>query len=209
MLSELVIAKRGATSTESLSKQEVSDILKFGAEDLFKDDDDGKSKIVTYDEAAVQRMLDRSQKGEKETEKSFGMNEYLRSFKVATYQVKEADEKDVRTSFTTFQFSYRNTLYYYFRFVLLFRKRTMTCKRSNQPALRLQSELRHVATANRSVMDLTGSEFLVTRTRRTCNRKKPSESVSNAHSEKESDSAGRSTTPRLPWLQRKSCRKTR
>ena len=44
MLSELVIAKRGAALGESLSKQEVNEILKFGAEDLFKDDKDGESK---------------------------------------------------------------------------------------------------------------------------------------------------------------------
>ena len=46
MLTELIIHK-GLGSTEkkeSLSKQEVNEILKFGAERLFKDDDDGKGQ---------------------------------------------------------------------------------------------------------------------------------------------------------------------
>ena len=47
MLSELIIAKRNvaaATASDSLSKQEVNEILKFGAEELFKDDEESKSK---------------------------------------------------------------------------------------------------------------------------------------------------------------------
>lgn len=45
MLTELVI-HRGMSSDkqESLNKQEVNDILKFGAEDLFKDDDENKGQ---------------------------------------------------------------------------------------------------------------------------------------------------------------------
>ena len=50
---------------------------------------------VTYDDESVRKMLDRSQEGEKTAEKSFGLNEYLRSFKVATYKVKDIDEKEV------------------------------------------------------------------------------------------------------------------
>jgi len=45
---------------------------------------------VVYDDEAVQKLLDRSQEDvDPEKEKEFGMNEYLRSFKVASYQVKE------------------------------------------------------------------------------------------------------------------------
>ena len=47
MLSELIIAaKRGPSnaSVDSLSKGEVNEILKFGAEELFKDDEESKSK---------------------------------------------------------------------------------------------------------------------------------------------------------------------
>lgn len=42
-----------------------------------------------YSDEAVEKLLDRSQEVEVEKEREFGMNEYLRSFKVASYQVKE------------------------------------------------------------------------------------------------------------------------
>ncbi len=35
----------GKEKAESLSKQEVKDILKFGAENLFRDDEEGQGKI--------------------------------------------------------------------------------------------------------------------------------------------------------------------
>ena len=47
------------------------------------------STSVVYSDEAVEKLLDRTQEGEVEKEKEFGMNEYLRSFKVASYQVKE------------------------------------------------------------------------------------------------------------------------
>lgn len=52
MLSELIVHKgMGSVGTsdkrESLTKQEISDILKFGAEDLFKDDDTGKRESLS------------------------------------------------------------------------------------------------------------------------------------------------------------------
>lgn len=50
--------------------------------------------VVTYDEEAVEKLLDRTQAGE--AEKQFGMNEYLRSFNVATYKIKEGMEEEVR-----------------------------------------------------------------------------------------------------------------
>ena len=49
--------------------------------------------IVVYSDEAVEKLLDRSgaieAETEKEKEKEGGMNDYLRSFKVASYQVKE------------------------------------------------------------------------------------------------------------------------
>ncbi len=48
-LTELII-HRGMASvekTESLTKQEVNEILKFGAENLFKDDEEGKGVCVS------------------------------------------------------------------------------------------------------------------------------------------------------------------
>ncbi|CAF4665713.1 unnamed protein product, partial [Rotaria magnacalcarata] len=78
------------------------DILRFGTEDLFKDDEDivgngegggesGFSKIH-YDDQAIERLLDRSQEGIQEKED--GLNEYLSSFKVASYATRETNEED-------------------------------------------------------------------------------------------------------------------
>jgi len=59
---------------------------------------------VVYDDEAVQKLLDRDQEGEIEREKEFGMNEYLRSFKVASYQVKEGIDEVRCRLLTTFCF---------------------------------------------------------------------------------------------------------
>jgi len=63
------------------------------------------SVTVVYDDEAVQKLLDRSQEDvDPEKEREFGMNEYLRSFKVASYQVKEGIdevEKWLRSGFST------------------------------------------------------------------------------------------------------------
>jgi len=45
--------------------------------------------IVVYSDEAVEKLLDRTGVIEAEMEKESGMNDYLRSFKVASYQVKE------------------------------------------------------------------------------------------------------------------------
>ena len=45
---------------------------------------------IVYDDRAIDALLDRSQ--EAQEEKAIAMNDYLESFKVATYQVKEGEE---------------------------------------------------------------------------------------------------------------------
>ncbi len=102
-----------------MSLQELDDILRFGTEELFKDEeaqaqaqaqglgldsagDAGDSaggggatggeetNRIVYDMAAVEKLCDRSQESQVEREEA--MNEYLDSFKVATYTVKEGEE---------------------------------------------------------------------------------------------------------------------
>ena len=118
MLTHLVVRPgMGGSKSASMSKQELDDILKFGTEELFKDEEDdkgdgskppvkaceeaaevfnkaaeksGESRIV-YDESAIEKLLDRSQEGQEE--KEMAMNEYLSSFKVATYTVQEGEEE--------------------------------------------------------------------------------------------------------------------
>lgn len=58
-----------------------------------KDGEEGN--VIHYDDDAISKLLDRSQDATEDTEIQ-NMNEYLSSFKVAQYVVKEEDE-EVRT----------------------------------------------------------------------------------------------------------------
>lgn len=53
-----------------------------------KDDD---SSVIHYDNAAIERLLDRSQDATDDSDMQ-NMNEYLSSFKVAQYNVREDDK---------------------------------------------------------------------------------------------------------------------
>merc|ERR1712083_427073 len=99
MLTHLVV-QPGMGGKANLSKQEIDDILKFGTEELFKEEEgvneDGESpNDIVYDDKAVAALLDRTQEGVEEKED--WSNEYLNSFKVATYATKEggAEEEEV------------------------------------------------------------------------------------------------------------------
>ena len=94
MLTHLVVRPGLGNKGAMMSKQELDDILKFGTEELFKEeeneDENGAESRIVYDNQAIERLLDRSQEGQEE--KELAMNEYLSSFKVATYTVAEGDE---------------------------------------------------------------------------------------------------------------------
>ncbi|XP_077576166.1 chromodomain-helicase-DNA-binding protein 4 isoform X1 [Stigmatopora nigra] len=99
MLTHLVVRPGLGSKTGSMSKQELDDILKFGTEELFKDElgeGDNKeddSSVIHYDEKAIDRLLDRNQDATDDTEIQ-SMNEYLSSFKVAQYVVKDEDDEE-------------------------------------------------------------------------------------------------------------------
>ncbi|XP_018079795.1 chromodomain helicase DNA binding protein 4 L homeolog isoform X1 [Xenopus laevis] len=106
MLTHLVVRPGLGSKTGSMSKQELDDILKFGTEELFKDEatEGGENKegedisVIHYDDKAIARLLDRNQDETEEPELQLGMNEYLSSFKVAQYVVREeemGDEEEV------------------------------------------------------------------------------------------------------------------
>ena len=98
MLTHLVV-QPGMGGKANLSKNEIDSILKFGTEELFNEEEgeeEGESKNdIVYDDAAIEKLLDRSQEGIEEKES--WANDYLSSFKVATYQTKEqgAPEEEV------------------------------------------------------------------------------------------------------------------
>uniref|UniRef100_A0A4W6FME5 Chromodomain helicase DNA binding protein 4a n=1 Tax=Lates calcarifer TaxID=8187 RepID=A0A4W6FME5_LATCA len=98
MLTHLVVRPGLGSKTGSMSKQELDDILKFGTEELFKDEGEGENKeedssIIHYDDKAIDRLLDRNQDATDDTELQ-SMNEYLSSFKVAQYVVKDEEEEE-------------------------------------------------------------------------------------------------------------------
>ncbi|XP_033108738.1 chromodomain-helicase-DNA-binding protein 5-like isoform X2 [Anneissia japonica] len=104
MLTHLVVRSglgAGSTNKAAMSKKELDDILKFGTEELFKDDIDGKDDelVIRWDDKAVADLLDRDKEvkddDEEEQQKNeWGANEYLSSFKVASYTTKQEEESD-------------------------------------------------------------------------------------------------------------------
>uniref|UniRef100_A0A667ZJS6 Chromodomain helicase DNA binding protein 3 n=1 Tax=Myripristis murdjan TaxID=586833 RepID=A0A667ZJS6_9TELE len=93
MLTHLVVRPGLGSKAGSMTKQELDDILKFGTEELFKDEGEGEDEgsVIHYDSTAIERLLDRSQDATDDTDVQ-NMNEYLSSFKVAQYMVREEDK---------------------------------------------------------------------------------------------------------------------
>ncbi|XP_059574600.1 chromodomain-helicase-DNA-binding protein 3 isoform X3 [Alligator mississippiensis] len=97
MLTHLVVRPGLGSKAGSMSKQELDDILKFGTEELFKDENEAgdnkeeDSSVIHYDNEAIARLLDRNQDATDDADVQ-NMNEYLSSFKVAQYVVREEDK---------------------------------------------------------------------------------------------------------------------
>lgn len=92
MLTHLVVRPGMGGKGTNFTKQELDDILRFGTEELFKED--GKEEeAIHYDDKAVNELLDRTKGGIEE--KEAWANEYLSSFKVASYSTKEEEEEEV------------------------------------------------------------------------------------------------------------------
>ncbi|KAM4675728.1 chromodomain-helicase-DNA-binding protein 3 isoform 2-T2 [Discoglossus pictus] len=98
MLTHLVVRPGLGSKAGSMTKQELDDILKFGTEELFKHEIEGDNKeedssVIHYDNGAIARLLDRNQDETEDTEVQ-NMNEYLSSFKVAQYVVREEEKME-------------------------------------------------------------------------------------------------------------------
>ncbi len=94
MLTHLVV-RPGMGAKNTMSKQELDDILRFGTEELFKEEEGKEESAIHYDDDAIKGLLDRSQEGIEQ--KELWANEYLSSFKVAAYATKEAEEEEPET----------------------------------------------------------------------------------------------------------------
>eukprot|EP00897_Mesotaenium_endlicherianum_P005376 jgi/Mesen1/4867/ME000244S04038 len=97
VLEHLVVGKMRAAS--SINQEELDDILRYGSKELFEEDDadapgGAKSRQIHYDDAAIDRLLDRSSAGEDPTNVDEGAdNQYLDAFKVAKFTY--VDGRDV------------------------------------------------------------------------------------------------------------------
>lgn len=93
MLTHLVVeTRRGG----NFSKQELDDIIRFGTEELFKEEEGkGDDTTIHYTDEAIRDLLDRSKEGIEQKEN--WANEYLSSFKVASYATKDGEEEETET----------------------------------------------------------------------------------------------------------------
>lgn len=93
MLTHLVMR---ADTNKDISKQELEEIVAFGFKKLFNEDKENDKDAICYDEEAINHLLDRSQKGIAEKENL--CNEYLSTFKVATYTTKDQNKTNENIS---------------------------------------------------------------------------------------------------------------
>lgn len=92
MLTHLVV-RPGMGKGGNFSKQELDDIIRFGTEELFKEEEGkGDDVSIHYTDEAIRDLLDRSKEGIEQKEN--WANEYLSSFKVASYATKDGDEEE-------------------------------------------------------------------------------------------------------------------
>ncbi|XP_071050567.1 chromodomain-helicase-DNA-binding protein Mi-2 homolog isoform X2 [Onthophagus taurus] len=92
MLTHLVVRPGMGGKGANFTKQELDDILRFGTEELFKEDEGKEDEAIHYDDKAITELLDRSKEGIEQKEN--WANEYLSSFKVASYVTKEGDNEE-------------------------------------------------------------------------------------------------------------------
>lgn len=92
MLTHLVVRPGMGGRSSTLSKKELDDILKFGTEELFKEETNDQDTAIHYDDEAIDSLLDRSKEGIEQ--KEMMANEYLSSFKVASYVTREHEEEE-------------------------------------------------------------------------------------------------------------------
>uniref|UniRef100_A0A6N2N8A0 CHD3-type chromatin-remodeling factor PICKLE n=1 Tax=Salix viminalis TaxID=40686 RepID=A0A6N2N8A0_SALVM len=92
VLEHLVV---GRLKAQNINQEELDDIIRYGSKELFADENDeaGKSRQIHYDDAAIDRLLDREQVGVEETslddEEEDG---FLKAFKVANFEyIDEAE----------------------------------------------------------------------------------------------------------------------
>ncbi|CAN6459733.1 unnamed protein product [Victoria cruziana] len=86
VLEHLVV---GRLKNQMINQEELDDIIRYGSKELFADENDesGKSRHIHYDDAAIDRLLDREQVGGEEASVTEDEDdEFLKAFKVANFE---------------------------------------------------------------------------------------------------------------------------
>uniref|UniRef100_A0A0D9WMM4 CHD3-type chromatin-remodeling factor PICKLE n=1 Tax=Leersia perrieri TaxID=77586 RepID=A0A0D9WMM4_9ORYZ len=85
VLEHLVVGR--LTKGTNIVQEELDDIIRHGSKELFDDEDEaGKSCQIHYDDAAIDRLLDRDQADGEEPVEDEEDDEFLKGFKVANFE---------------------------------------------------------------------------------------------------------------------------
>ncbi|KAK7377174.1 hypothetical protein VNO80_02594 [Phaseolus coccineus] len=91
VLEHLVV---GRLQSENIKQEELDDIVRYGSEELFADENDeaGKSRQIHYDADAIDRLLNRDEVGHEEAPALDDEDGFLKAFKVANFEYIEEAE---------------------------------------------------------------------------------------------------------------------
>ncbi|KAI4379873.1 hypothetical protein MLD38_006115 [Melastoma candidum] len=91
VLEHLVV---GRLKAQNINQEELDDIIRYGSKELFADENDeaGKSRQIHYDDAAIDRLLDRKQARGEETTEDDEADDILKAFKVANFEYIDEEE---------------------------------------------------------------------------------------------------------------------
>ncbi|KAL6861920.1 hypothetical protein ACP4OV_017620 [Aristida adscensionis] len=86
ILEHLVVGR--LTKASNVNQEELDDIIRYGSKELFEDENDeaGKSRQIHYDDAAIEKLLDRDQVEGEESVEDEEDDEFLKGFKVANFE---------------------------------------------------------------------------------------------------------------------------
>ncbi|KAL5071495.1 hypothetical protein RYX36_022382 [Vicia faba] len=98
LLEHLVV---GSIKTQNFNQEELDDIIRYGSKELFADENDAvrKSRQIHYDDAAIDRLLNRDQVGDEEaTLDETDEDGFLKAFKVANFEyIDEAEAAEEKS----------------------------------------------------------------------------------------------------------------
>lgn len=93
ILEHLVVGRLKAQ--QAVNQEELDDIIRYGSKELFTEENDeaGKARQIHYDDAAIDRLLNREQiEGEESMVDDEEENDFLKAFKVANFEYIEEAE---------------------------------------------------------------------------------------------------------------------